>query len=96
MIFSPESKSSHIKMAAGKHTTVAAVDEVVTGLKVVSHVVVSFETDPADANILVSALPSATTPGSITIKTWKTDGADPTPVAATAFSKAVHWMAMGR
>lgn len=88
------------KIARGQQTTASASDTVVTGLATVVAVVASFDTDPADANLYVSASigdqagsPAA---GSIYIKTWKTnDGADPTPVAATAFSKKVNWIAVG-
>lgn len=87
------------KIARGRHTTVAAEDTVVTGLATVVAVVASFETDPADANFLVSATigdqAGAPAAGSIVIKTWKHDGTDPTPVAASAFSKVVNWIAIG-
>lgn len=87
-------------IAFGQATTVAAVDTIVTGLNQVIAVVASYDTDPADANDFVSASigDQAGTPaaGSILIKTWKTaDGADVTPVAATAFSKKVNWIAIG-
>ena len=89
------------QIAAGLHTTVTATDTVATGLKHVTCAVASFQTDPADANLFVSATvgDQAGTPaaGSIIIKTWKSaDGTDPTPVAASAFSKAVSWFAFGR
>jgi hypothetical protein len=87
------------RMAAGQRTTAAAVETIVTGLTTVTSVVVSFETDVADPNELVTAQigdqagsPAA---GSIIIKTWKTDGTDPTPVASTSFSKKVNWIAFG-
>lgn len=87
------------KIAGGQHTTLSATDTVVTGLSSVLAVVASYETDPADANTYVSAQigdqagsPAA---GSIVIKTWKTTGSDPTPVAADAFTKLVNWIAIG-
>ena len=87
------------RTVCGQHTTAAASDTVVTGLAKVFSVVATLETDPADANLLVSAQigDQAGTPaaGSILIKTWKTDGADPTPAAATSFSKKVNWVAVG-
>lgn len=87
------------KIARGQHTTVAAADTVVTGLATVVSVVASYETDPADANILVSAQvgdqAGAPAAGSIIIKTWRTDGTDPTPLAANAFAKKVNWIAVG-
>lgn len=92
--------ASGYKVARGQHTTVAAADTVVTGLTTVVAVIVSLETDPADAAFLASAQigDQAGTPaaGSIIIKTWKSaDGADVTPTAATAFTKKVNWVAIG-
>lgn len=83
----------------GQHTTVAASDTVVTGLALVTAVVASLDSDTGDDPLLVTASigDQAGTPaaGSILIKTWKTDGADPTPVAATTFTKKVNWIAVG-
>ena len=88
-----------LKTIAWQHTTVTATDTVVTGLAKVISVVVSFETDPADANTYVSAQigdqagsPAA---GSVIIKTWKQSGTDPTPIAADSFSKKVNVVAVG-
>lgn len=88
------------KIVGGQLTTVTAADTVVTGLATVTSVVVSFEDDPADANMFVSAQvgnqAGAPAAGSIVIKTWKSaDGIDPTPVAATVFGKKVNWIAYG-
>lgn len=91
---------STLRTISGQTTTATATDTVVTGLRRVVAVVASYDTDPADANDFVSATigdqagsPAA---GSIIIKTWKTaDGADVTPVAATAFTKKVNWVATG-
>lgn len=85
---------------AGQQLTVAAVDTVVTGLTTVVSVVASLDSDPIDNPEWVSASigdqagsPAA---GSILIKTWQnTSGTDPTPVAATTFSKKVNWIAVG-
>lgn len=89
-----------LRIARGQQTTVAAEDTIVTGLRTVTSVVAGYDTDPADANMFVSATigDQAGTPaaGSIIIKTWKSaDGTDPTPVAATSFSKKVNWIAIG-
>lgn len=89
-----------VPVAFGQATTASAADTIVTGLKNVTAVVASLETDPADANITVSAQigdqAGAPAAGSIYIKTWKSaDGADVTPVAATSFSKKVNWIAFG-
>ena len=90
----------NLKVYVKRHTTVAAVDTIVcTGLSKVVTVHASYDTDPADANTYISATigDQAGTPaaGSVLLKTWKTDGADPTPAAATAFSKVVTVIAFG-
>lgn len=87
------------KIARGQHTTVSATDTVVTGLATVVSVVATLDADPGDDPFLVSATigdqtgtPAA---GSVIIKTWKHDGTDPTPTAASTFSKKVNWIAVG-
>jgi hypothetical protein len=89
------SRDSNLKIAMGEHTTVAAVDEIDTGLREVFYFHATAGQDLADAFAGVSGAPSATA-GHGTIKSWKHDGTDPTPVAASAFSKKVQWIAMGR
>jgi predicted RecA/RadA family phage recombinase len=89
-----------LKTVCGQQTTVTAADTVATGLTKVLAAMATYETDPADANTFVSAQigDQAGSPvaGSIIIKTWKSgDGADVTPVAASAFSKKVNWIAVG-
>ncbi|MBN2492878.1 MAG: hypothetical protein JXQ29_18660 [Planctomycetes bacterium] len=92
---------SNLKTFVARHTTVTAADTIIcTGLGKVICVFASYDTDPADANLYVSATigDQAGTPaaGSVIVKTWKTaDGADPTPAAATAFSKIVTVIAFG-
>lgn len=87
------------KIARGVHTTVAASDTVVTGLATVVAVVACLSSDPTDDPEMVSATigDQAGTPaaGSILIKTWKNGATDPTPAAATTFSKLVNWIAIG-
>jgi hypothetical protein len=88
------------KMAFGQRTTASAADTIATGLTTVTSCTATLETDPADANLYASCQvgdqSAAPIAGSIIIKTWKTaDGTDPTPVAATAFSKKVNWVAGG-
>lgn len=88
------------KIARGQQTTVAASDTVVTGLATVVAVIASLDSDPVDDPFMCTASigdqagsPAA---GSVYIKTWKnTGGTDPTPVAATTFSKKVNWIAIG-
>jgi hypothetical protein len=87
------------EIEAGQHTTVAASDTIVTGLKTVVAVVATLDANPGDNPLLVSASvgdqAGAPAAGSFYLKTWKTDGTDPTPVAATTFSKKVNWVAYG-
>lgn len=84
------------RIAFGTYTTVAAVDSAIpTGLRRVDAVMVSLQDDPGDDPFLVTAAPSATA-GCIDVKSWKnTGGTDPTPAAATTFSKKVNWIAIG-
>jgi len=88
------------KIARGQHTTVAASDTVVTGLATVVAVVATLDSDPVDDPFMCSASigdqSGAPAAGSVLIKTWKnTGGTDPTPLAATTFSKKVNWIAIG-
>lgn len=91
------------KIARGVHTTVAASDTVVTGLATVVAIIVSPQADLSVDLMGVTATigDQAGTPaaGSVIIKTWKpTTGGiagNPTPVAATTFSKAINWIAIG-
>lgn len=88
------------KLARGQATTASASDTVVTGLALVVSAVASMDSDPADDPFMCSCSigDQAGTPaaGSILVKTWKnTGGTDPTPLAATTFSKKVNWIAIG-
>lgn len=88
------------KFVAGQLTTVTAADTVVTGLATVIACGATMDDNPGDDPMLVSATlgdqagsPAA---GSIIVKTWKnTGGTDPTPQAASTFSKKVNWWAYG-
>jgi hypothetical protein len=88
-----------VPIAFGTHTTVAASDTVATGLARVTAVVATLQSDPGDDPEMVSASvgdqAGAPAAGSIYIKTWKNGGNDPTPAAATTFSKVVNWVAFG-
>lgn len=91
---------SGYRTVAGQLTTVTATDTVVTGLTTVVSVVATLDDNPIDDPEWVSATigDQAGTPaaGSVIIKTWKnTGGTDPTPAAATTFSKKVNWVAVG-
>lgn len=88
------------KVARGQQTTVAAADTVVTGLTTVIAVIASLDSDPVDDPFMCTATigdqAGAPAAGSIIVKTWKnTGGTDPTPTAATTFTKKVNWIAIG-
>lgn len=92
-ILAPEALSNRVKVYGGTHTTVAAEDAVtITAMSQIISATATFNTDPADANLIVSCAFSGNI---LTIKTWKTDGADPTPVAASSFSKVVNYIVLG-
>jgi hypothetical protein len=88
------------KYVAGQLTTVTATDTVITGLATVIACGATLDSDPGDDPMLVSATSGdqagAPAAGSIIVKTWKnTGGTDPTPVAASTFTKKVNWWAYG-
>lgn len=88
------------KVARGVVTTATASDTVVTGLATVVAVVATLGDDPGLDPGLASATigdqAGAPAAGSVLIKTWKfTSNANPTPIAATTFSKKVNWIAVG-
>lgn len=93
------SPSNGKRFVAGQITTSTATDTVVTGLTTVEACGGTYDTDPADDNLLVSVTKGdqagAPAAGSIVVKSWKTDGSDPTPTAATSLSKLVSWWAWG-
>jgi hypothetical protein len=89
-----------LRAVSGQQTTVAAADTVVTGLTKVVAVVASLDSDPTDnpewASATIGDQAGSPAAGSVIIKTWQnTSGTDPTPVAATTFSKKVNWVAYG-
>ncbi len=82
------------RIAWGTATTVAAVDTIVSGLNSVEAVYATLQDDPVDGCMGVSAVPG--TGGTFSLKTWgNTGGTDPTPAAASTFSKKVMWIAVG-
>jgi hypothetical protein len=92
--------ASMTRGARGVATTVAAVDTIVTGLALLTSVHATLADDPSDDPFMVSASigdqAGAPAAGSFYLKTWKnTGGTDPTPLAATTFSKKVNWSASG-
>lgn len=100
VMISPDHLTKNLRIASGQHTTVAAVDAVVTGLKKVLYAVANLEAAPVDGAQVVKATvgDQAGTPasGSIQIETWKATGtADTAVIAGTTFSKAVSWIAIG-
>jgi len=88
-----------VKFARGQHTTVAASDTVATGLATVVSVVAVLDDDPGDDPLFVTASigdqAGAPAAGSVLIKSWATNGTDPTPIAASTFTKKVNWIAIG-
>jgi len=88
------------KIACGQATTVTATDTIATGLASLRMVVACLDDNPGDNPEWVSATigdqngsPAA---GSFILKTWQnTSGSDPTPAAASTFSKKVNWIAIG-
>jgi hypothetical protein len=96
----PAAIAAGYKVARGQQTTVGASDTVVTGLATVVAAVACLDSDPTDNPewVTCSIGDQAGTPaaGSILIKTWQnTTGTDPTPTAASTFSKKVNWIAIG-
>jgi hypothetical protein len=92
--------SSAKKFVAAQISTASAADTVVTGLTTVIACGATLDDSPGDDPMLVSATigDQAGTPaaGSIIVKTWKnTGGTDPTPQAASTFTKKVNWWAYG-
>lgn len=88
------------KLARGVHETVAASDEVTTGLATVVAVVVSLADDPGINPMLVTASvgnqAGAPAAGKFYLKSWKATGVDDaTPIPATTFAKKVNWIAIG-
>jgi hypothetical protein len=88
------------RLARGQFTTVTAADTVVTGLATVVSVVVSLDSDPVDTaqwtTGTIGDQAGSPAAGSVIIKTWgNTGGTDPTPIAATTFSKKVNYIAIG-
>jgi hypothetical protein len=88
------------RLARGKLTTATAVDTVVTGLTTVVAIVATLQSNPIDDPQWVSATignqAGAPAAGSVIIKTWQnTSGSDPSPLAASTFSKIINWLAVG-
>jgi len=89
-----------LRYVGGQITNATASDTVVTGLATVVACGAGLDDNPGDDPMLANASKGdqAGTPaaGSILVKTWKnTGGTDPTPAAATTFSKKVNWWAIG-
>lgn len=88
------------KVARGVHETVAASDDVNTGLATVVAAVAVLEDAPGLDPLLVQAVvgdqAGAPAAGHILVKCWKATAAnDVTPIAATTFAKKVSWIAIG-
>ena len=94
-MLNPGGLANEFKFVSYTHTTVAAVDTIAAGafgLRAIVGALVSLNDDASDALYSVSVTFTGPT---LTIKTWKTDGSDPTPVAATAFSKLINVIVFG-
>ena len=88
------------RIARGQMTTATASDTVVTGLTTVVSAVANLESAPVltcdRANGNIGNQSGAPAAGSILITTWMpTSNSNPTPIAATTFSKLVNWIAVG-
>ena len=88
------------RTVAGQATTVSASDTIVTGLTKLTSAIAVLDDNPGDdpewANASIGDQAGSPAAGSFLLKTWKnTGGTDPTPVAATTFSKKVNWIASG-
>lgn len=89
-----------LKLVGGQATTVAASDTIVTGLSLLYGAVATLDDnlidDPSWVSASIGDQAGAPAAGSFLLKTWKnTGGTDPTPAAATTFSKKVNWIAFG-
>jgi len=87
------------KIASGQAVTVTANDVVVSGLGALKAVLVSFNDDIGLTEAWVTGnignQAGAPAAGSFNLKTWEpTSNANPTPIAATTFGKAVNWIAI--
>lgn len=92
--------AADIQFARGQRTTVAASDDVDTGLTTVLAAGAGLESDPVltcdRAQAVIGDQAGAPAAGHILIKTFMpTSVSNPTPIAATAFSKKVNWWAIG-
>lgn len=98
-MISPGTLSNELKIASGQHTTGAASDTVVTGLKKVIATVAQLDSDPVDGAMHVTSSignqAGAPGAGSILIKTWLSTDGDATLAVATSFSLKVNWVAIG-
>ena len=92
--------ASGYRIARGQTATVTASDTVVTGLTTVVAVIASLDSAPVltcdRATASIGNQSGAPAAGSILLQTWMpTSNSNPTPIAATTFSKNVNWIAIG-
>ena len=88
------------KIARGVTSTASAADTVASGLATVVAVICTLQDDaaldPGLTTCSVGDQVSAPVAGSFYLKTWKfTSSSNPTPLAATTFTKKVNWIAIG-
>lgn len=95
-VFSPNTISNEYKLAFGTTVSVAAADVIATGLAKVVGCIAVLESDPVLTMDRATAVPHATQQGKITVKGWMpTSVSNPTPIAATTFTKRISWWAWG-
>ena len=83
------------KIARGQATTVAALDDITTGLATVVAVLAVLDDDPVAGCQFVTAQKGGTA-GRFNLKTWMATAAGNTAlIAATTFGKKVNWIAVG-
>lgn len=88
------------KLARGLATTVAASDDINTGLTSVIAAGASLEDDPSLDILWVQSVvgnqAGAPAAGHILLKSWKpTSNLDTTPIATAVFGKKISWWAIG-
>jgi hypothetical protein len=92
--------AADIKFARGTRTTVAASDDIDTGLAIVLGAGACLESDPVltcdRGQAFIGDQAGAPAAGHILIKTFMpTSVSNPTPIPATTFTKKVNWWAIG-
>lgn len=83
------------RMSHGAISVTGSLKGVATGLNTLSNVIVSIDAGVAPSNLVVTATPSNTVPGTFDVFVWKpTSASVTTPIAATS-PATVRWHAWG-